>query len=67
MSVPSAQRREYLAAKKREARDKARAEGRCLICARNTADAGMVTCNPCRSSVKDWQRRQRTDILDIGN
>lgn len=59
MSVPSANRRKYLADKKKEARDRARAEGKCGICARNLADPGMATCAGCRDGVKNWQHRQR--------
>jgi hypothetical protein len=61
MSVPSSQRREYLAGKKREAREKARAEGNCVICVRNSADPDLVTCADCRNNVKDWQQRQRRE------
>ena len=52
-------RREYLTAKKREQRERARAHGLCGICAKNPSDAGMATCSDCRDGIKDWQARQR--------
>jgi hypothetical protein len=50
------ERRVYLREKKREARERARAAGRCIICTNRPADAELVTCSECRSDVLDWRR-----------
>jgi len=53
----SLERRAYLRIKKREQRERARAQGKCIVCALRTPPAGMATCNECRFGIVDWQRR----------
>lgn len=49
--VVSEERRAYLAQKKREQRAKAKAQGKCTVCARNPADPGLVSCKACRENI----------------
>ena len=53
-------RRAYLAAKKRESRERARADHRCVICTTNPADAERATCGGCRKSVTSSRSGLRT-------
>lgn len=55
--VVSEERRAYLAQKKREQRAKAKAQGKCTVCARNPADPGLVSCKACRENIVAWQRK----------
>lgn len=61
-------RRKYLTRKKRESRDRARAEGKCIVCTRNAAESPLVTCAECRSEIVEWQRQngwpRKTKPLD---
>lgn len=55
-------RRAYLTTKKREQRERARNEKRCIICAKNPADPDHVTCAECRSAVTESRRRGQQPV-----
>jgi len=52
-------RRAYLTAKKREARERARAAGKCIICTNKPADPDRVTCADCRGLVIENRKQRR--------
>jgi hypothetical protein len=45
--------------KKQRQREKARAEGKCIICTIRLADAPLVTCHVCREKVADHRRARK--------
>jgi hypothetical protein len=58
-------RRAYLTAKKRESRQRARDDGRCIICTTNPADEHLVTCAECRRGVSTTRRTYNAWIADV--
>ncbi len=45
--------------KKQRQREKARSEGKCIICTIRLADDGLVTCHVCREKVADHRRSRK--------